>query len=92
MRAKQFLLLAKLKREGTPFLEGASIDLSSKLSPTYESNVNHYKGVHHSLSTLLLGIANTLALSKQISKLFFQRNVQVYSLLDQTEEERKMFL
>ena len=30
--------------------------------------------------------------SKQISKLFFQLSVQVNSLLDQTEEERKTFL
>ena len=32
MSAKYILFLAKLKGEGKPFLEGTSIDLSSKLS------------------------------------------------------------
>ena len=60
MSAKYILFLAKLKGEKRPFLEGASIDLSSKVSLTYGGNVNHYKGVHHPFSTLPVGIGNTM--------------------------------
>ena len=45
-------------------LEGASIDLSSKLSLTSGGNVNHYKSVRHSLSTLPVGIGSLLAVLK----------------------------
>ena len=47
--------------------------------------------VHHSLSTLPVGIGNTLATFKHISKLLFQMSVQVYALLKKTEKERKVF-
>ena len=46
------------------FLEWAIIDLSSKLSLTYGSNVNYYKIVHHPIRTLPVGIGNTLAIFK----------------------------
>ena len=49
--------LTKLKREERPFLEGESVDL-------YGGNVIHYKNVHHSISTLPMGIGNTLAVFK----------------------------
>ena len=39
-----------------------------------------------------VGIGNTWQLSKQVSKLFFQMRVHVYSLLDQAEGGRKAFL
>ena len=64
MIAKYILFLAKLKGERRPFLEGASTDSSSELSPTYGGNVNHYKSVHHPLSILPVGIGNTLAAFK----------------------------
>ena len=70
------------------FLEWTSIDLlSSTLSLTCGVNVNYYKSVHHSISTLPVGIGNT----KQISELSFQLSVRVYSLLGHTEEETKAF-
>ena len=40
--------------------------------------------------TLHMGIGNTL-FSKQISKLYFQSSIQVHSLLDKTEGQRKAF-
>ena len=64
MTPKYILFLVKLKGEERPFLEEASIDLSSKLSLTYGGNVNHYKSVHHPLSTPSMGIGNTLAAFK----------------------------
>ena len=89
--ANYIVFLTKVKRERRPFLERARIDLSSKLSLTYGINVNHYKSVHHPLSNMPVRIGNTRQLSEQISKLFFQVSVQVYSLLSQTEGERKTF-
>ena len=55
-------------------------------------NLN-YNSVHHPIPTLPVGIGNTLyqQFSKQISKLSFQVSAQVYSLLAQTEGERKVF-
>ena len=41
--ARCILLLAKSNGERRCFLDGASIDLSSKLSRTYQGNVNHDK-------------------------------------------------
>ena len=72
-------------------MEGTSIDLSSKLSFTHGGNVNYYKSIHHAISTLPVEKGTHWQLSKQISKLFFQMSVQVYSLLGQTEEERRTF-
>ena len=43
MGAKYILFLAKLKGEGRSFLEGASIDLSSRLSLAYEGNLTIIK-------------------------------------------------
>ena len=64
MSAKYILYLAKRKGEGRPFLKRTSIDLSSKLSLKYWGIVNLYKSVHHPLSTLSVGIGNTLAALK----------------------------
>ena len=89
--ANYIVFLTKVKTERRPFLERARIDLSSKLSLKYGINVNHYKSVHHPLSNMPVRIGNTRQLSEQISKLFFQVSVQVYSLLSQTEGERKTF-
>ena len=61
---KCILFLAKLKVERRPFLEGASIRLSSKLPLTYGDNVNHYKSTHQPPSTLPVGIKNTLPANK----------------------------
>ena len=58
------IFLTKVRREGKPFLEGTSIDLSSKLSLTYGGNVNHHKRVHPALSTLSVETENTLAVFK----------------------------
>ena len=73
------------------FLKWTSIDLSSKLSLTYVGNVTYNKSVHHPTPTLPVGTGKTLAIFKQISKLSFQLSVQIYSLLGQTEGERKTF-
>ena len=59
MSAQKYSLLGQTERRKKAFLEGTSIDLSSKLSLTYEGNVNYYKRVHHPLSTLPVGIGNT---------------------------------
>ena len=59
--------LVKLKGKGNLFFEGASSDLSSKLSLTYGRNVSRYKSVHHPLYTVPVGTAITLAFFKQIS-------------------------
>ena len=64
------------------FLEWASIDLC-------RGNVNYYKSVHHRIATLPVGIG-LWQFPRQISKPSFQLSVQVYSLLGQTEEERKV--
>ena len=72
---------------GKASLKWINIDLSSKLPLTYGVNVNYYKPVHHPIPTLPLWTGNTLA--KQISKLSFQLSSQIYSLLAQTEGERK---
>ena len=46
------------------FLKWTSIDLSTKLSLTYEGNVNYNKTVHHPIPTLRVGTENTLAILK----------------------------
>ena len=76
---------------GKAFLKCKSIDLSSKLSVTYGGNINYYKNVHHPIPTLPLGTGYTQVISEQISKLSFQLSFQIYSLLAQTEAERKDF-
>ena len=76
---------------GKTFLKWTSIDLSFKLSITYGGNVNYYKSVHHPIPTLPVGTENILAISKQISKSSFKLSFQIYSLLAQTERERKAF-
>ena len=74
------------------FLELTSIDLFSKLSITCGGNVNYCKSVHHPIHTMPVGIGNTLAIFKTKQKTLLSVSVQVYSLLGQTEEERKAFL
>ena len=64
MSAQVYSLPGQAELRRNTFLEGASLDLSSELSLTYEGNVNHYKSVHHPLSTLLVGIGNTLEVFK----------------------------
>ena len=54
-------------------------------------NVNHQRSVHHTLSILPLEIKDTWKVSKQISKLFFQIPVRVFSILGKTEGGRKVF-
>ena len=76
---------------GKAFLKWKSIDLSSKLSLTYGGNVNYYKSVHHPIPILPVGTGTPWQFSKQISKLSFQLSFQIYSLLAQTEGERKTF-
>ena len=49
---------------GKAFLKWKSIDLSSKLSLTYGSNVDYYKSVHHPSPILPVGTGNTLAIFK----------------------------
>ena len=46
------------------FLKWISIDLSSKLSLTYEGNVIYYKSVHHPTPTVPVGTGNTQAIFK----------------------------
>ena len=46
------------------FLEWTTINLSSKLSVTCESNVNYYESVHHPIPTLLDRLGNTQAVFK----------------------------
>ena len=60
---KYVFLLAKLNREERPVLKGKIIYLSSKLL-TYGGKVNHLKSVDHPLSTLPVGIGNTMAAFK----------------------------
>ena len=57
----------RFRIEGRP-----SIDLSSKLSPTYGGNNNHYKNVQRPLSILPVGIWSTLAVfpNKSVSSSF----------------------
>ena len=76
---------------GKAFLKWKSIDLSSKLSLTYEGNVNYYKSVHHPIPILPVGTGTPWQFSKQINKLSFQLSFQIYSLLAQTKGERKTF-
>ena len=74
------------------FLKWRNIDFSSKLSLIYGGNVNYYKSVHHPIPELLLCLweqGTPWQFSKQISKLSIQLSLQIYSLLAQTEGERK---
>ena len=69
------------------------VDLSSKLSIKHGGNINYYKSVHHPIPTLSVRTGNTLwQFSKQINKLSFQLSFRIYSLLAQTEGERKTFI
>ena len=40
------------------------MDLASKLSLTYEGNVNHFQSIYHPLSSLSVAMGNTLAAFK----------------------------
>ena len=81
MGTQVYSVLGQTEKGRKAFLEGTSIDLSSKLSPTYVGNVNHYESAQHLYFTLPARIGNTLTVLKQISKLLFQMSVQVCSLL-----------
>ena len=70
------------------FLKWTKIDLPSKLSITCGSNFTYYKSVHHPIPTLFVGILNTMTIFTINLKALLSI-VQVYSLLGQTEEERK---
>ena len=59
MSALVYSLLNLTERGRKTFLEGASTDLSSKLSLTCGGNVKYYKSIHHLLPTLPMGIGNT---------------------------------
>ena len=85
---KHILFLGKLKGKRKTFFEWKSIHLSYELSLTCAVNVNYYKSVHHPIPTR----KNREHPGNKLNKLCFQLSVQVYSLLDQTEEERKVFL
>ena len=51
--------LDQTERGRKALLEGASINLSSKISLIYGGDVKYYISVHHLLSTLLVGIGNS---------------------------------
>ena len=61
-----FQMISKVKWEGGLFWSGqkASIYPLKYLLPTYGSNVNYYKSVHHPIPTLPVGTGNTLAIFK----------------------------
>ena len=46
------------------FLKWTRIELSYKLSLTYEANATYYTSVHHLIPTLPVGTCNTLAIFK----------------------------
>ena len=64
MIAQVYSVLGQTEGRRKAFLEWTSIDLSSKLSFTFGSNVNYYKKVHHPIPTRLVRIRNTLAIFK----------------------------
>ena len=72
------------------FLEWKSIDLFSKVSLKCRGNIS-YKSVHHPIPTRGNKEHPSKFQNKSCSKLSFQLNVQVYSLLGQTEGEGKSF-
>ena len=73
------------------FLEGTIIDLSSKPSLTCWVMLTIIKVFIILFLFCLKERGTPWQFSKQISKLSFQLSLQVYSLLGQTEEERKAF-
>ena len=64
MSAQVYYVPGQTEGRRIAFLEWTSIDLSSKLPLTCGVYVNYYKGVHHPVSTLPVGIGNTLAVFK----------------------------
>ena len=85
------LSLVKFQGEGWPLLKGKSIDLSSKLSLTSEDNVNHYKSFIRPIFLRVMEQGTPRQILEQISKLIFQRSVQVLSLFGQAKGGRKVF-
>ena len=89
MRSKYIPFLAKLTGERRPFLNGKA--------KTYPKNCLLHVGVLLTVIKvfvtlfLLVGIGNNLVISKKINKLYFQLSVQIYSLLGQTEGEKRAF-
>ena len=51
MNAQVYFVPGQTEGKRKAFLKWTSIDLSSKLSLTCESNVNYYKSVHHPILT-----------------------------------------
>ena len=88
MTAQLYSVPGQTERRRKDFLEWKGLDLSSKLSLTCVGNVIIKVFI---ILFLLVGIANILEIFKIVSKLSFQLSFQVYSLLSQTEEERKAF-
>ena len=66
------LFLVKLKGEGRPFWSGQAQIYPQNYLLHVGGNVNYYKSVHHPILTLPVEIGNTLAIFKQIDKLYFQ--------------------
>ena len=64
MSAQVYSLSGQSEVRRKAFLEGANIELSSKLSLPFGGNVNHNKSVHHPVSTVSVGIGNILAVFK----------------------------
>ena len=64
MSAQGYSVSGQTEGRRKAFLERTSIDLSSKLSLAYGGNVNYYKSVHHPITTVPVGIGNTLAIFK----------------------------
>ena len=65
MSAQVYSLLGQTEKGKEAFLEGASIDLSSKLCLTYGDNINYYKRIYlHPLSPLPVGIGKTQVVFK----------------------------
>ena len=90
MSAQVYSVSGQTEKRRKAFLDWTSIVLSSKLSCTCGGNVNYYKRVHNPIPTLPVGIGKTFAIFK--TKLFPPLSVQIYSLLGQTEVERKAFM
>ena len=64
MSAQVYSVPGQTEGRRKAFLEGTSVDLTSKLSLTCGGNVSYYKSVHHPIPTLPVGTGSTLATFK----------------------------
>ena len=64
MTAQVYSVPGQTEGRGKAFLKWTSIDLFSRLSLTCGGNVNYYKSVHHPITTLPVGIGNTVVIFK----------------------------